>query len=177
MVEWKSITFVEVVPHDPAWKDAYRREERILREVLGDEIVEVHHIGSTSVPALPAKPIIDILVGVRDIGRVDLYNDAMARAGYEARGEYGIPGRRFFTKGIPKRTHNVHVFRVDDPDFRRHLYFRDYLIAHPEAAKQYGQLKKANAAACNDDIEKYCDLKDAFVKDLERKAIEWARSR
>ncbi len=175
--QWRSITIVEVVPYDPAWKDEYRREERRLREVLGGEIVEIHHIGSTSIPGMPAKPIIDILVGVRKIDNIDLCNDAMARVGYEARGEYGLPGRRFFTKGIPKRTHNVHVYQPDSAGYRRHLDFRDYMIAHPEAAKKYGELKKAVAATCDNDIEKYCDMKDAFVKDMEQKAIAWAKSR
>jgi GrpB-like predicted nucleotidyltransferase (UPF0157 family) len=175
--QWKSMTTVEIVPHDPSWKDLYRREEHILRAILGKDIIEIHHIGSTSVPGLPAKPIIDILTGVLHIEDVDRYNDAMADAGYEARGEYGIPGRRFFTKGIPKRTHNVHIFQADDPGFRRHLDFRDYLIAHPEAAKKYGEVKKAVAAACDNDIEKYCDGKDSFVKETERKAIAWAKSR
>jgi GrpB-like predicted nucleotidyltransferase (UPF0157 family) len=177
MAEWKSVTVVEIVPHDPAWGEAFRMEERKLREILADEIVEIQHIGSTSVPGLLAKPIIDVLVGVRKIEDVDCYNDDMARAGYEPRGEFGLAGRRFFTKGIPKRTHNVHVFQAGDPGFERHLNFRDYLIAHPETARKYGELKKALSETCENDIDRYCDGKDAFVKDTERKAIAWAKKR
>jgi GrpB-like predicted nucleotidyltransferase (UPF0157 family) len=172
--QWKSVTMVEVVPHDPSWEDKYQREARKLSEILANEIIEIHHIGSTSIPGLPAKPIIDILIGVRKIEDVDRYNDDMIRAGYEARGEYGIPGRRFFTKGIPKRTHNVHIFQADDTGFKRHLYFRDYMIAHPEDAKKYGELKKTLAGTCENDIDRYCDGKDAFIKEMERKAIAWA---
>ncbi|HEY3273535.1 MAG TPA: GrpB family protein [Methanocella sp.] len=175
--QWKSITTVRVLPHDPAWKDEYHREAQKLREILDDEISEIHHIGSTSVPGLPAKPVIDILIGVRKIEDIDRYNDAMVRAGYEARGEYGIPGRRFFTKGIPERTHNVHIFQADDPGFKRHLNFRDYLIAHQDSAQKYGELKKALAGTCENDLDRYCDGKDAFVKETEKKAIEWAKNR
>ncbi len=175
--QWRSITTVEVVPYNPAWKDAYLREERLLREILDAEIVEIHHIGSTSVPGLPAKPVIDILIGVRRIEDLDLYGDAMAGAGYEVRGEFGLPGRRFYTKGIPKRTHNIHAFRAGGPEYLRHLYFRDYLIAHPEEARRYGEMKIALALTCNNDMNRYMDGKDAFVKEMERKAIAWAESR
>jgi len=177
MVEWKSITVVEVLPYDPAWKDEYRREAERLLAVFGDDIVEIHHIGSTSIPGIYAKPVIDMLAGARDIAAIGRHDDAMARLGYEARGEFGLPGRRFFTKGIPKRTHNLHIFVAGNEEFTRHLDFRDYMIAHPEAARKYGELKKALAGTCENDIDKYCDGKDAFVKEMERKAIAWAKSR
>src|SRR5579884_2106813 len=151
------------------------RSVRVLRGVFGDEIVEVHHIGSTSVPGLKAKPVIDLMPVVREIERVDAFNDAMAAQGYEAMGEYGIPGRRYFRKGGEERTHNVHVFQVGDPGVERHLAFRAYLVAHLEVAARYGELKAALARRFPDDIEGYMDGKDTFVKEVERQAVAWYR--
>ncbi len=103
----------------------------MILEVLGSELLEIHHIGSTSIPGIYAKPIIDILGGARKIEDIDPYNDAMARIGYGARGEFGLPGRRFFVKGVPKRTHHLHIFESGNTELTRHLAFRDYMIAHP----------------------------------------------
>jgi GrpB-like predicted nucleotidyltransferase (UPF0157 family) len=172
-----SMTIVEVVPHDPSWKEAYREEARRILEVLGSGLLEIHHIGSTSIPGIYAKPIIDILAGARKIDDIDRYDDAMARIGYEAKGEFGLPGRRFFVKGIPKRTHNLHIFEAGSTEFTRHLDFRDYMIAHPGDARRYSELKKQLAEKHKGDIEGYCDGKDAFVKALEIKAIAWAKNK
>ena len=172
-----SITIVEVVPHDPSWKDTYQKEARRILEVLGAELVEIHHIGSTSIPGIYAKPIIDILGGARKIENIDMYNVAMAKIGYQAKGEFGLPGRRFFVKGVPKRTFNLHIFEAGSPGLTRHLSFRDYMIAHPEDARQYSELKRKLAQEYKGDLDGYCDGKDAFVKEMERKAIVWAKNR
>ena len=177
MADQNSIIIVEQVPHDPEWDNAYRMESLKLRDILGDEIVAVHHIGSTSIPRITAKPIIDILVEARKIEDIDRYNEAMARIGYEARGEFGLPGRRFFVKGVPKRTHNAHIFQAGSSEISRHLAFRDYMIAHPDDARKYSELKQRLALQHKGDIDGYCDGKDAFVKEMEKKAIAWAKSR
>jgi GrpB-like predicted nucleotidyltransferase (UPF0157 family) len=177
MADQTSVTIVEQVPHDPAWDSAFQCEALKLREILGDEIVTVHHIGSTSIPGITAKPIIDILVEARKIDDIDRYNESMALIGYQARGEFGLPGRRFFVKGVPKRTHHVHMFQAGSPEIGRHLDFRDYMIAHPGDAREYGELKQKLAIQYKGDIEGYCDGKDAFVKEMEKKAIAWAKSR
>ena len=167
---------VEVVPHDPAWAEAFREEAAALRPIFGDEAEAIRHIGSTSVPGLAAKPTIDVLVEVRRIEAVDDLDNEMAEAGYEARGEYGIPGRRFFVKNSgPARTHNVHVFEADSPEVERHQAFGDYLAHHPETAKAYAELKQDLARRHPTDIESYMDGKDAFVKRVEKEAISWAR--
>ena len=168
---------VKVVPHDPAWREAFRAEAATLRSVLGDEAVTVHHIGSTSVPGLAAKPTIDVLVEVCRIEEVDDFDPAMAERGYEARGEYGIPGRRFFVKNRgPVRTHNIHVFEAGTPEVERHLVFRDYLIQNPQTANAYGELKKNLAEKFPADIEAYINGKDAFIKQTEREALSWNRT-
>ena len=169
---------VRVVPHDPGWGEAFEAEAAALRSILGDEALAVHHIGSTSVPGLAAKPTIDVLVEVRRIGEMDGFDAAMAEGGYEAWGEYGIPGRRFFVKNRgPVRTHNIHAFEAGDPAVGCHLVFRDYLVQHPEKANAYGTLKKTLAEKFPTDIEAYMAGKDAFVKQTEKDAISWSRHR
>ena len=167
---------VRVVAYTSAWVDRYHQEAALLRGVFGEELVDIHHIGSTSVPGLQAKPIIDMLPLVRQIERVDGFNDAMAALGYEAMGELGIPGRRYFRKGGDDRTHQAHVFQVDDPNVERHLAFRDYLRAHPAVAAQYGELKAALAQQFPTDIYGYMDGKDAFIKAVEKEAVLWYRN-
>jgi GrpB-like predicted nucleotidyltransferase (UPF0157 family) len=131
-------------------------------------------VGSTSVPGLPAKPIIDILVVMDDIGPVDSLNPALIALGYEPQGEYGIPGRRFFTKGGDvNRSHHVHVFQQGHPEVSAMLDFRDYLRSHPRQAAEYGRLKEELALICEDDITAYNAGKDAFVKELIRQARVW----
>ncbi len=168
---------VRVVPHDPTWTEKFEIEAAVLRSVFGDEALAVHHIGSTAVPGLPAKPTVDVMVEVRKIWKVEDLGRAMAERGCEAWGEYGIPGRRFFTKDRgSRRTHNVHVFEAGTPEVERHLVFRDYLIQHPETARAYGTLKRDLAKEFPTDIEAYMDGKDAFVKEIEREVLSWNRT-
>ncbi len=163
---------VRVVPHDPAWKERFEAEAAALRSALGDEALAVHHIGSTSVPGLRAKPTIDVLIEVREIGKLDGLEAPLAEKGYEAWGEYGIPGRRFFTKNRgPERLLNVHAFEAGSPEVERHLAFRDYLREHPETARAYGDLKTDLAEKFPTDLEAYMDGKDSFIKETERIAL------
>ncbi len=165
---------VVVVPYDPTWPARFEAEAARLRKVFGPLVCAVHHIGSTSVVGLPAKPIIDILLEVRDIQAVDACDAAMVALGYEPKGEYGIPGRRYFRKGQTRRTHHVHAFQHDNRvEIERHLAFRDYLRAHAAEAHRYAQLKQELARRHPRDIEAYMDGKDALVKELERRALEW----
>lgn len=165
---------VRVVPYSPRWPEAYAAEAAAIREALAGILVEIHHIGSTAVEGLAAKPIIDILPVVTDIEAVDGRNDRFAALGYECMGVFGIPGRRYFRKGGEERTHQIHIFAQDNQkDILRHLAVRDYLRAHPDAAAAYGRLKQELAAAFPEDIEGYCDGKDAFVQKLEADALAW----
>lgn len=168
---------VKVVPHNPAWKEAFEAEAAVLRSVLGEKALAVHHIGSTSVPGLAAKPIIDVLIEVQEIERFGDSDRAMAEKGYEVWGEHGIPGRRFFTKNRgPERRYNVHIFQAGTPEVERHLAFRDYLIQHPQTASDYARLKGELAREHPTDIESYINGKDPFVKDTERRAISHIRA-
>ena len=102
-------------------------ESKRLKQIFGNEILAVHHIGSTSVQGLKAKPIIDIMLVVKDINVVDKFDNEMKNSGYDPKGENGIPGRRHFQKGGDNRTHHVHIYGVKSEQIERHLVFRDYL--------------------------------------------------
>lgn len=165
---------VEVVEYKREWPILFSVEAEKIKNILGNELVNIYHIGSTAVENLKAKPIIDIMVVVKDIRKVDNYNKEFEALGYEPKGEFGIVGRRYFRKGLEIRTHQIHIFQENNlKDIERHLAVRDYLRAHPKKAFEYGQLKSRIAAMFPSDIESYCNGKDAFVKELERKALEW----
>lgn len=164
---------IEVVDYDPQWAETYRAESSAIQSTLKGLEIRVHHIGSTSVPGLMAKPIIDILIEATDVTELDAYDDAMKAIGYLARGEFGIPGRRFYLRGLYNRTHHIHAFNFGTPDVIRHLAFRDYLIAHKDVAAEYAALKSSLAAACNNDNDVYCDGKADFVQYHEKKALAW----
>ena len=167
---------MRVVDYDSDWPAACVSEIALLRSVLGDLIVRAHHIGSTAVPGLAAKPVIDVCVEVSDLGRLDGYDDAMRALGYEPRGEFGIPGRRYYPKGGEARTHHVHAYAVGDPHVEAHLAFRDYLRAHPGIAIDYARTKREGAAKHRHDPDGYCAFKDRFVAGTVADALAWARS-
>ena len=170
---------VEAVPHNPAWQQAFEREARQIAQTLGDNVVAIHHIGNTAIPSIYAKPIIDLLPVVRAIALVDQHNSTMAAQGYEAMGEYGIAGRRYFRKhdAAGVRTHHVHVFEVGSAHIERHLTFRDYLRSHPAEAQAYSDLKRRLAQIHPADIEAYMDGKDGFIKAIDAKAAVWRWSK
>lgn len=166
---------VDVSNYDEKWAVLFAEEAGKLKLIFENEMVAIHHIGSTAVPGLKAKPIIDIMPVVKDISLVDKYNEEMQNIGYEPKGENGIPGRRYFQKGGDNRTHHVHVYQVGSTEIERHLAFRDYLLNHPHERKSYGALKEKLAEQFPYDIESYINGKDAFVIEIELKALEWAK--
>lgn len=123
-----------------------------------------------------AKPIIDIMVVVKNIEKVDEFNKKLNDLGYENLGENGIPRRRFFRKGKTKRTHHLHVFDYKNKtEIERHLAFKEYLKSHKEIAKEYGELKNKLAKNYPEDIKSYVNGKDKYVKKIEKRAIDWYR--
>ncbi|MBA9026096.1 GrpB family protein [Peribacillus huizhouensis] len=149
--------------------------KKLLQKIFGSELIEIHHIGSTSVKGLSAKPIIDIMIVVKNIHRIDNYNTNMIPIGYEPKGENGLKGRRYFQKGGDKRTHHVHIYEIDNPAIERHLAFRDYLREHPDAVKRYGTLKEELSRLFPYEIHSYISGKEQLVLELERMAIAWYR--
>ena len=123
---------------------------------------------------MDAKPIIDVLLVVHDITKIDSFNRDMQRAGYILKGENGIPGRRFFIKGDElQHTHHLHIFQKGHAEITRHINFRDYIIAHPEEASEYAHLKKALANRYPKDIDSYQSGKEQFIRDIDQKAKVW----
>ncbi len=165
---------IEVVPYDPVWPRLFAEEAARLAAIFGQEIVAIHHIGSTAIPTIQAKPIIDMLVEVRDIEKIDAFNATMSGLGYLPRGEFGIAGRRFFIKGDEiHRTHHIHMYQTGHPRIAHHRDFRDYLLAHPEEAQEYSRLKEDLARRYPTDVESYMAGKDGLVKELDQKAKAW----
>jgi GrpB-like predicted nucleotidyltransferase (UPF0157 family) len=165
---------VEVLPYHIEWPAQFEAEAEALKRIFGSQVVTVHHFGSTSIPGSSAKPVIDILITVRDIQCADSLVQQLRQIGYIAVGEYGIPGRRFFYKGTEdNRTHHLHVYQHDNPNILRHIAFRDYLRTHPVPARQYSRLKEELACAFPEDMDSYIAGKNDFVKQHEREALAW----
>jgi GrpB-like predicted nucleotidyltransferase (UPF0157 family) len=171
------VRIIEVVPYDSGWPHLFRMEAEELAAVLGEDVVTIHHIGSTAIPGIAAKPIVDMLVEVRDIERIDDFNEIMIEKGYLPKGEFGIVGRRFFIKGSEEqRTHHIHVYGVGHPRVEEHLAFRDYMIAHAEEAEAYSRLKEELAGRYPHDIEGYMAGKDELIQAVIEKARVWRES-
>jgi len=168
---------IVVVPYDSRWPSAFAHEAELWRHILGPELVAIHHVGSTSVPGLAAKPVIDVMPLVRDIQQIDAFKPTLSSFGYESYGENGVAGRRYFTKGGAfHRSHNIHIYEPANPEVHKHLVFRDYLRTFADEAEKYAELKKEVALANPQDIDGYMDGKHAFIQDLLGKAQTWHAS-
>jgi GrpB-like predicted nucleotidyltransferase (UPF0157 family) len=167
---------VRVVPYDETWPEVFRREHDALSADRGPTCLAIHHVGSTSVPGLSAKPVIDIVMETPDLALIDGAIPLLQHRGYEARGEYGIPGRRYFSRlaGSSFKVH-LHVFQSGDPRIARHLVFRDFLRTHPPDAARYGELKTTLAREHVEDPVAYQAAKAHFIDELQARALEWER--
>lgn len=166
---------VYLVPYDPAWARDFARESSAVAAAMGHLLVAIHHIGSTAIPGIRAKPVIDMLAVVSDISLLDGKAAQLEELGYEVMGELGIPGRRYFRKDNPEgiRTHQIHAFQVGSPQIARHLVFRDFMRAHRERAEQYDALKHRLAELHPDDVARYTDGKDDFIKEMDARGAAW----
>lgn len=157
---------VSVLPYQTSWAADFAKEQTSLIAALGELVQAVQHIGSTAVVGLAAKPIIDMLMIVTDLGELDTCTAKLAALGYVAKGENGIIGRRYFQKGGQMRTHHLHAFVQGAPQIAAHLRFRDHLRTNPDVVAQYAQLKLALAAQFTHDTVRYQAGKDAFITQL-----------
>jgi GrpB-like predicted nucleotidyltransferase (UPF0157 family) len=166
---------VEILPHDPLWASAFRNEAALIFSLLPNGIVSIEHIGSTAIPEIHAKPVIDILCAVSSLEIVDRAASSLRAVGYIAKGEHGITGRRFFQKlnNAGQRTHHVHMFLQGSPHLRRHIGFRDFLLAHPDRALEYSQAKVAILKDGVSSRQVYQDKKAPLVAQLEAEALAW----
>jgi GrpB-like predicted nucleotidyltransferase (UPF0157 family) len=167
---------VRIVEHDPRWAGCARAELSRLRLALGRVAMRLEHIGSTAVPGLAAKPIVDLQLSVAALEPRERYVGALERTGYLFAPDPGSPGRRFFAKPAERpRTHHLHVCRSGSDDELRHLALRDYLRAHDEEAAEYAALKRRLVAAAPHDRLAYIAGKQQYVRALEARAVAWAR--
>lgn len=163
-----------VIPHDPSWREQYEQEAARLTAVFQPIFVTIHHIGSTAIPNIKAKPVIDILLEVTAVTAVNNLIEPMAQLGYISKGENGVPGRHYFRKGPDAHhTHHLHVYGQGHPEIVRHLNFRDYLRYHPDEATEYSHLKERLAQKYSFDSVKYTNSKSAFIHAIDRKAHQW----
>ena len=162
------------VPHDRRWAAMFQDEQSRIAEALSVPQHAIHHIGSTAIPDILAKPIIDILLEVSDLAWLDQFAGALERLGYEAMGEFGIAGRRYFRKTSPDgvRTHHLHAFLSGSPDVARHIAFRDYLKTYPDQARRYSELKQSLLASWSG-VDAYIEGKASLVRAIEQNAVVW----
>jgi GrpB-like predicted nucleotidyltransferase (UPF0157 family) len=155
---------VRIVSYDPLWPQRFQHERALLEHALG-KIASggIHHVGSTAVPGLPAKPVIDILVGVMDLGSSRAAFESLAALQYMY-APYRSEEMHWFCKPDPsKRTHHLHLVPVGSPRFQAELAFRDRLRLQPPLAEQYRELKQALASEYELDREAYTDAKAEFI--------------
>lgn len=165
---------VRLAAYDPRWPEQARIHGDRLR-ALGEAFIAVHHVGSTAVPGLAAKPVIDLLVEVSSLAALDSYADRLRDLGYRLRGENGIRNRLYFTLDGDQggRRVHVHAFAAGDPEIRRHLALRDYLRAHPEIARAYAAEKERAQSLHPEDSRAYSAEKSAWIMTQEAQALRW----
>ncbi len=163
---------ITVTDYNPLWTKKFEDESILIKDIIADNCIAIYHIGSTSVPGLAAKPIIDIMVVVKSLEKVDAVAEDFLKIGYEYLGEFGIAGRRYLRKGGDERTHQIHIFQADDwNNIGRHLAFRDYMRTHEKERDEYAKIKIDLAHKFPYDIDGYCDGKENFVREMEELAL------
>ena len=168
---WRSLGtpggHTEIAEYSPDWPRVFEREAAAILGACRPRVIEVHHVGSTSVPGLAAKPVLDMMPIAAGPTEGLEAASRMTVLGYQYRGENGIPGRFYFEKVVDGRTvAHVHMFPAAHPAIRTHLLFRDHLRIHPDAARDYGRLKRALASKYRDDREAYTDAKADFIEGI-----------
>ena len=161
---------VIVLPYDRAWKTAFEAIKREIESAVGDLVIGIEHVGSTSVEGLSAKPCIDIDVVIADYGVFEEVVRRLAAIGYIHEGDLGIPDREAFCYSDKPHlmTHHLYVCPRYSRELHRHITFRDFLRSHPEAVKQYGAVKEEAARLFPDDIEGYIAHKTPCIEELYR---------
>lgn len=165
---------VLIVDYNPQWAVLFKKEKDQILNVIGHIIVEIEHIGSTAVPNLGAKPIIDIMVAIPHLEDAEKCIKPLQSIGYEYVPEHEVstPERRYFHKGHPPKEqhHHLHMVEQTSDFWKRHLIFRDYLRTNPEVAREYFKLKKRLATKYGSDREGYTEAKTSFIKSIVAKA-------
>ena len=164
---------VKIVDYQDDWSCEYQKEKKILANLVGKFVLDIQHVGSTSIVNCIAKPIIDIAIAIESLTKADEIIDILKRSGYEYHGDAGIEGRHFFTKGTKEnRTHYIHVEEKDGKLWNNHTLFRNYLNNHKENVIEYNELKKKLALKYSSDRELYTQKKSNYIENIITKAIQ-----
>ena len=157
---------VKLVPYSQEWPEIFEKEKALILRAIGEQVADVQHIGSTSVPGLYAKPIIDIAAGVHSLdveGR--MCTKPLERIGYVCKNDAGVPGRIFFSKGREDlMTHHLDVVEYGGIAWNNYIRFREYMRSHKKAREEYAKLKKALAGKFANDRDSYTAKKEEFIK-------------
>jgi GrpB-like predicted nucleotidyltransferase (UPF0157 family) len=168
---------VKLVHHHAKWTEYFGEEKQLLFKVLGEKVLDIRHIGSTSITGIPAKPILDILAAVETLADVGAFTQDLNNIGYADKDDGGVPGRRFFVKGAQaKRTHHLNFCEINSFFWRSHLAFSDYLERYPETAIEYSTLKRGLADRFPNDRGAYTAGKEEFVRSILDRATNETRT-
>lgn len=165
---------VELQPHNLAWAEEARNESARLADLLGESLVTVHHIGSTAIRGIRAKPILDLIPVFATLAALDETRPLVESLGYEWWGEYGLPGRRYCTLEEPltgRRKVQLHGYLIGSAEIARHLAFRDFLCARPDVARAYDVEKERCRALHPLDSHAYSDCKSDWIRRIQEEAL------
>ena len=162
---------VKLISYRPEWKKLYKKEKNLLLKTLGKNILDIQHVGSTSISGIKSKPIIDIAVGIKSLKIGKKFIVPLKKLNYEYRGNAGVKGRLFFAKGSRKnRTYYLHVEKINSKNWKNHIIFRDYLRSHKKAIKkaikEYNKLKEKLAKKFKDDRDQYTAKKEFLIRKI-----------
>ena len=163
---------VQLLPHQTAWHELFEDEKQRLQVAIGEFVLDIQHVGSTAIPNIPAKPIIDIGVAVHNFEEAAVCIPLVEALGYNYRGENGIPRRHYFNKGNP-RTHHLHINEIAGENWANQVLFRDYLRENSQLAQAYAQFKLELAKQFPTEREQYSKKKDPFIEEILRFARVW----
>ena len=156
---------VELVAYCKDWPQAFLQEKMLLQEILGEDALSIEHVGSTSIPGLSAKPILDIAVAVKDEKTLEKLIPVFQQNGYDVLDSIEKCGEILARKGMPNcRTHYIHVEVLNSTYWNNHILFRDYLLKYPKFAQQYENLKRSIADQYKNERKKYTAEKNAFIQ-------------
>ena len=160
---------LRVSPYKEEWKNLFEIEKRDIEKAIGDDIKDIQHVGSTSIPGMPAKPILDIAIAVKDFEEARICIKPLCDMGYTFKGENGIPRRHYFLKGEPC-THHIHLLEKTSEEWEKLILFRDYLRSNQNTAEEYKELKRDLLQRLQGDRKAYQAAKSDFVAAVIRKS-------
>lgn len=164
---------VELENYNKNWKKEFEKEKKLLKKIFGDDAIDIQHVGSTAIPGLKAKPIIDIALAVENLDIALKHREELEKEDYNFRGNAGVEGRYFFAKGKEEnRTHYLHIEPINSSNWESHILYKKYLLNNPDTIVEYEKLKEELAEKYPNDRKKYTEGKNNFIQNILKKAKE-----